>query len=77
MFRRGFPPCYDACMAETPPKSPLDGLSADARRVMERLLRMPPEPQKDAPKPRNPRAEAQRRRRERERQPISEVSRDA
>jgi hypothetical protein len=54
-------------MAENPSKSPLDGLSAEVRRTMERLLRTPPEAQKEAPKPVNVRAEAQRRRRERER----------
>jgi hypothetical protein len=64
-------------MAGKPPKSPLDGLSAEARRTMARLLRMPPEPQKDAPKPSNARAEAQRRRRERERRPTSGASHDA
>jgi hypothetical protein len=54
-------------MAENPLKSPLDGLSAEVRRTMERLLRMPPEPQKEAAKLSNPRAEGQRRRRDRER----------
>jgi hypothetical protein len=64
-------------MAEKPLKSPLDGLSAEARRTMARLLRMPPEPQKEASKPNNARAEAQRRRRERERRLPVEGARDA
>ncbi len=45
----------------------LAGLSPEVTHVMERLLRMPPEPQKAALKPTGARAEAQRRRREKER----------
>jgi hypothetical protein len=37
-------------MAENPTKSPLNGLSAEVQRTMARLLRMPPEPQKEAQK---------------------------
>ncbi len=44
----------------------LAGLSSEVKHVMERLLRMPPEPQKAASKPTGARADAQRRRREKE-----------
>ena len=47
--------------------SPLVGLSKDEQEIMARLLRMPPEQQKAAPKPATHRGEAQRRRRARER----------
>jgi hypothetical protein len=47
---------------------PLAGVSDEERRIMERLLRMPPEPHKDAPKPTGARAEGQRRRRLKERE---------
>jgi len=47
--------------------SPFTGVSDEERRIMGRLLRMRPEPQKAASKPTGGRAEAQRRRRERER----------
>jgi hypothetical protein len=50
------------------------GLTDDDRRIMMRLLRMPPEQQKSSPKPINSRAEAQRNRRKRERQPVNEAS---
>ena len=46
---------------------PTAGLSGTVKRVMGRLLRMPSEQQKAAPKPVGRQAEAQRRRRERER----------
>lgn len=52
-------------------KDPLEGISADERRIVTSLLRMRPMQQKDAPKPATAQAEAQRRRRERERQPTS------
>jgi hypothetical protein len=51
---------------ENQPEDPLRGLTAEDQRIMNRLLRMPPEQQKVAPKPTGNRAEAQRRRRERE-----------
>jgi hypothetical protein len=56
---------------------PLRGLSDEDRRVMERLLRAPPEQQKAVPKPTGERAEAQRRRRQKEREAASEASRGA
>jgi hypothetical protein len=43
------------------------GLGRDVKEIMSRLLQMPPEQQKAAPKPRGGRAEAQRRRRRKER----------
>jgi hypothetical protein len=46
----------------------LGDISKDEREIMLRLLRMPPEHQKESQKPQSARAEAQRRRRERERQ---------
>jgi hypothetical protein len=55
-------------------KSPLHGLSPEVQRVMGRLLRMPPEQQKAAPKPENARAEAQRQRRQKERAAASEAN---
>jgi len=42
---------------------PLSGISEKAQQIMGRLLRMPPEPQKDAPPPPTTKGEAQRRRR--------------
>ncbi|MHB8416042.1 MAG: hypothetical protein ACYDB1_11805 [Acidiferrobacteraceae bacterium] len=47
---------------------PLWGLTGTERRIMGRLLQMPPEQQKAAPKPISPQAEAQRRRRQKERE---------
>jgi hypothetical protein len=47
---------------------PLAGVSEQEREVMSRLLRMPPERQKAAPKPTSAKGEAQRRRRAQERQ---------
>jgi hypothetical protein len=38
-----------------------------ATQIMSAMVRMPPEPHKDAPKPKTAKGEAQRRRRERER----------
>ena len=38
-----------------------------ATRIMAAMVRMPPEPHKDAPKPKTAKGEAQRRRREKER----------
>ena len=66
-------------MANGNPKTTLRGLYAEAQRTMERLLRMPLEPQKEAAKLSGARAEAQRRRRERERerQLSNDASRDA
>jgi hypothetical protein len=46
--------------------SALVGLTKHEQDTMSRLLRMPPEPQKDSPKPATRKGEAQRRRRERE-----------
>jgi len=46
---------------------PLAGVSEQEREIMSRLLRMPPERQKAAPKPTSPKGEAQRRRRAQER----------
>ena len=61
-------------MTDQPTKTPLSGLSLEAQRVMERLLRMPSEQQKAAPKPTTRQAEAQRRRRQRERVATSEAN---
>ena len=61
-------PCYGLAMPDQTAKDPLTGISEDERRIMERLLRMHPEPHKDVPKPTGARAEAQRRRREKERE---------
>jgi hypothetical protein len=47
---------------------PLVGISEQEREIMSRLLRMPPEQQKAAPKPATAKGEAQRRRRAQERQ---------
>jgi len=47
---------------------PLTNLPQRDREIMARLLRMSPEPQKDAPKPATPQGEAQRRRRRKERE---------
>jgi len=55
-------------MPESGPPSPLDGLSETEGEVMRRLMRMRPEQQKGAPKPKTIKGEAQRRRREKERQ---------
>jgi hypothetical protein len=49
-------------------KNALDGISDDEREIMSRLLRMPPERQKAAPKPATAKGDAQRRRRAQERQ---------
>jgi hypothetical protein len=46
---------------------PLTNLPQRDMEIMARLLRMAPEPQKDAPKPATPKGIAQRRRRDRER----------
>jgi hypothetical protein len=53
------------------PDDPLRDISDTERRIMGRLLGMPVEQKKDAPKPDSARAEAQRRRREREKQNAS------
>ena len=55
-------------MGDQDSSNPLAGVSEEERRIMERLLRMPPEPHKAAPKPTGARADAQRRRREKERE---------
>jgi hypothetical protein len=47
---------------------PLTGVSEQEQEIMSRLLRMPPEYQKVAPKPATAKGEAQRRRRAQERQ---------
>jgi hypothetical protein len=47
---------------------PLTGVSEQEREIMSRLLNMPPERQKAAPKPASAKGEAQRRRRAQERQ---------
>jgi len=49
---------------------PVAGIPAREREIMTRLLRMPPEQQKDAPKPTTAKGASQRRRRENERRPI-------
>ena len=64
-------------MSDRDATDPLAGVSDEERRIMERLLRMRPEPHKVAPKPSGARADAQRRRRERERQHPNEASRGA
>jgi hypothetical protein len=64
-------------MSDLHGRNPLAGVSDEERRIMERLLRMRPEPHKDTPKPTGARADAQRRRREKERQQPSEASRGA
>jgi hypothetical protein len=46
---------------------PLANLPQRDLEIMARLLRMSPEPQRDAPRPTTPQGEAQRRRREKER----------
>jgi hypothetical protein len=53
---------------------PLRGISEREREIISRLLRMPPERQKAAPKPLTSKGEAQRLRRERERQRPIEAS---
>ena len=63
-------------MSEQSTRDPLAGVLDDERRIMERLLRMRPEAQKDAPRPSSAQAEAQRRRREKERGHPSEASRE-
>lgn len=63
-------------MAEKLPPNPLTGLAHKERAVMGSLLRMSPEPHKDAPKPSSTKADAQRRRRDRERMASNEVFRD-
>ena len=55
-------------MGDRDASNPLAGVSDEERRIMERLLRMRPEPHKDAPKPTGARANAQRRRRQKERE---------
>jgi hypothetical protein len=55
---------------------PLTNLPQRDMEIMARLLRMSPEPQKDAPKPATVKGEAQRRRREKERKHSNEASRD-
>ena len=55
-------------MSDKDTGGPLAGVSEDEWRIMERLLRMPPEPHRDSPRPSGTRAEAQRRRRQRERE---------
>jgi len=47
---------------------PLRGISETEQAIMERLLQMPPEQHKAAPKPTGSKAIGQRRRRERERE---------
>jgi hypothetical protein len=53
---------------------PLAGVSDSEREIMRRLLNMPPEPQKAAPKPATAKGEAQRRRRVQERQQPTEAN---
>jgi hypothetical protein len=55
-------------MSDQDTKNPFAGISDEERRIMGRLLRMRPEPHKDAPKPSGARADAQRRRRQKERE---------
>lgn len=69
--------CYGPAMGNHEASAPLTGVSDEERRIMERLLRMPPEPHNAAPKPSGARADAQRRRRERESEHPSEASRGA
>jgi hypothetical protein len=57
-------------------KDPLAGLSEVDREIMARLLRMSPEPQKDAPKPATSKGIAQRQRRRKEREAASAASHD-
>ena len=57
---------YDVSMRSD--TDPLAGLSEQEREIMSRLLRLPPERQKAAPKPTTAKGEAQRRRRAQERQ---------
>jgi hypothetical protein len=60
--------CYGSAMDGHDSNGPLAGVSEEERRIMERLLRMRPEPHKAAPKPAGAQADAQRRRREKERE---------
>jgi len=53
---------------KTKDPDPLAGVSEQERKIMSRLLRMPPEHQKAASKPATTKGEAQRRRRAQERQ---------
>jgi hypothetical protein len=55
-------------------KSPKKSLSCPdiATQIMERMVRLPPKPHKDALKPTTAQAEAQRRRREKERKLVEE-----
>jgi hypothetical protein len=55
---------------------PLINLPQRDREIMARLLRMSPEPQKDAPKPTTPKGIAQRQRRRKEREAASAASHD-
>jgi hypothetical protein len=66
--------CYGPAMDDQTVRNPLAGVSDEEQRIMERLLRMHPEPHKDAPKPTGTRADAQRRRREREHTQPSDAS---
>ena len=56
---------------------PLRGISGADQQIMGRLLHMPPEQKKAAPKPNSGRAEAQRRRRQKEKEAAATASRDA
>jgi hypothetical protein len=55
-------------MSRSPNAAPLSGISTEEQEIMDRLLRMKPEQQKEASRPMTAQADAQRRRREREKQ---------
>jgi hypothetical protein len=57
-------------------QSPLANLPQLDQEIMAHLLRMSPEPQKDAPKPATPKGIAQRQRRRKEREAASAASHD-
>jgi hypothetical protein len=59
-----------------PHRDSMVGISDNERGVMERLLRMPREQQKAAPKPNSPQAAAQRRRRQKEKEAAAMASND-
>jgi hypothetical protein len=64
-------------MSDPKTDNPLSGVSEREQEIMLRLLRMPRQQQKDAPKPMSVQGIAQRRRREKERQrPTSATSCD-
>jgi hypothetical protein len=64
-------------MRERSAPSALAGVSDNERRIMERLLRMPHEQQKETSKPSNGRAQAQQRRRKKEKEAAATASHDA